>query len=283
MNIDCDRPTVKRMAIYVREPSRPPRGTLNLSSHAARINADSWSILPSGVIPGAEVNWYRLSPIVTAYYMIWLRDCLSNHDACNAIGHAGFPARVLDLGDHRTALIGIRLVANNTPEKQYVALSYCWGATKPLCTTKLNHGQHNSSIDVNKLPTRHREALSTTRALVFRYLWFDALCIVQDDPEDCEDKIAKMGEIFQNATLVLVNADATDVPQSFLENPSVHDWNTVAHTNEGKLDVRVRCRPYLSHSEHGPCQGCFIDLRGWTFQERLVARRCLIFRRGEVI
>lgn len=45
------------------------------------------------------------------------------------------------------------------------------------------------------LPVVFQEAVTVTIKLGLRYLWIDALCIIQDDPSDWERESACMAEI----------------------------------------------------------------------------------------
>ena len=53
------------------------------------------------------------------------------------------------------------------------------------------------------LPQTVKDAVETTRNLGIRYLWVDALCIIQDSPEDKLKEIAGMGAIYKNATVTI--------------------------------------------------------------------------------
>jgi hypothetical protein len=50
-----------------------------------------------------------------------------------------------------------------------------------------------SAIGSNVLPAKFLHAITLTAHLGFRYLWIDALCIVQDDRDDWKQKRWKWG------------------------------------------------------------------------------------------
>ena len=54
-----------------------------------------------------------------------------------------------------------------------------------------------------------KEALLVTRALGFQYLWIDALCLVQDDPDDWSREAASMQQVYSNATLTIAPLTGT--------------------------------------------------------------------------
>ena len=57
------------------------------------------------------------------------------------------------------------------------------------------------------------------RELGVGYLWVDALCILQDNVEDKDGEIARMGQIYSGAYFTLSAAGAEHCNQGFLEKP----------------------------------------------------------------
>ncbi|RYC55748.1 hypothetical protein CHU98_g10462 [Xylaria longipes] len=142
------------------------------------------------------------------------------------------------------------------------------------------------SPDSSYLTLSHREAavfrhaIHVTRGLGFRYIWIDALCIMQDDDAEKEAEIMRMDEIYSNSTL---NISATE--------GSIHEGlifnRTAFHINPCKTTVRISesrdiCLQvfpdiwYLKQLE-GP-----LNQRGWVFQERTLAPRVCHFTKNQV-
>jgi hypothetical protein len=94
---------------------------------------------------------------------------------------------------------------------RYAALSHCWGSGSLLCkTTKLNSAAHRKGIQTKSLPRTFQDAIRVTITLGIRYLWFDALCIIQDDADDWSIEAAKMAQVYQGSYVTLAATSVQD-------------------------------------------------------------------------
>jgi hypothetical protein len=59
-------------------------------------------------------------------------------------------------------------------------LSHYWGSQVPFSITLSTLPDRIKTIPLDELPLTFRDAVLITRKLCFRYLWVDALCIIQD-------------------------------------------------------------------------------------------------------
>jgi hypothetical protein len=138
----------------------------------------------------------------------WANLC-HEHPVCNrnsVLATSEVPSRLLDVRAGDTGQ-GIRLSLSPTEREPlpYVTLSYTWGPdpcldTLPLLRKK-NLQAFSREVTFSSLPRLFRDVVETTRRLKYRYLWIDALCIVQDDGLDWQREAAVMGQIYQNAHL----------------------------------------------------------------------------------
>jgi hypothetical protein len=69
-----------------------------------------------------------------------------------------------------------------------------------LTVARLTEYQHG--IDISTLPALWGEAMAAVRKIGYRYLWIDALCVVQDDEEEKFREVLAMGSYVANADLV---------------------------------------------------------------------------------
>ena len=94
----------------------------------------------------------------------------------------------------------------------------------------------------------------------FKYLWVDALCIVQGPRGDWTTESAKMADVYGGAFLTISAAISLDVQHGFQESLTEHFQSL----KKRKL-----------HPTFNPLYG-----RGWALQERILSPRVLIFGKG---
>ncbi|KAH6696567.1 heterokaryon incompatibility protein-domain-containing protein [Leptodontidium sp. MPI-SDFR-AT-0119] len=118
------------------------------------------------------------------------------------------PARLIDLEAFPKDFEEAKLIRVEKLNLLYATLSYCWGDMMPegSTTTMSNIHRREERMESTGLPQTLRDAFTVTRALGIRYLWVDALCIIQDSREDWELESSKMASIYSNS-LVSVAAE----------------------------------------------------------------------------
>ncbi|KFA68152.1 hypothetical protein S40285_08836 [Stachybotrys chlorohalonatus IBT 40285] len=212
----------------------------------------------------------------------WLTKCSGNHIACQRPG-SELPKRILDLLD-LTASGMVRLYESQGETEPYVALSYCWGAAGALTTLRSNIQQHQRGITLDTFPRTLREAILFTAGLGIRYLWIDALCIIQDDVDDWAIQAAKMTEIYGFSTITLSATSSFDCDHGLFVKMT-EDGIPVGryhHPEPGGGQGTIFLAP------HGPegyinLDAEFLSTRGWTYQERAVPPRTLHFTDAGVL
>lgn len=225
----------------------------------------------------------------------WLRACHTEHQQCQIVGDEVLPLRVIDLGegDH----IKPRLVTSSEQTKSYAALSYVWGDTPhQLLTTADNVAEHYRSIDLQPLPKAFVDFMTVARELEIKYVWIDALCILQDvshgSRTEWAGEAAKMAFIYQNAFLTVFADCASDAKQGLF---SAQEF--AGQTRDVEFEGRSVCvRRSLREDHHtvgllskgtdldqGSLDRSPLDRRGWCLQEYLLAPRQLHFTGKELV
>jgi hypothetical protein len=165
-------------------------------------------------------------------------------------------------------------------DDSYVALSYVWGKRACFVTTRANLEdlQFPGSLSLDRAPTISktvRDAIGLTRVLMQRYLWVDALCIVQDDESVKHADLMNMGAIYANAVVTIVAAQGDDADAGLrgiegVSSPRDLGQRICRLANGFIMSARFDYKHGTWHS------------RGWTYQEELFSRRRIIFE-GERI
>ena len=174
----------------------------------------------------------------------------------------------------------------NTSDRQlrYAALSYVWGS-KPqrLRLTQANQDALHleGGIETTQLSRTISDAVSVVRMLGERYIWVDSLCIIQDNEDDLGFQIPLVGYIFAKAlvTIVAASGDHNDVGL-----PGINGWqrltlpgrmNQLSTSNSDEIQTKQPRPVQFGVLPH--LQNTVWETRGWTYQEKLLSRRCLVF------
>jgi hypothetical protein len=218
-----------------------------------------------------------------------LKNCHQTHDQCRSPLETRLPKRLLDCGEARTCShVRLREIENGE-SGQYTALSYAWGNNENLLTTRDNLLAHTNGIDFCALPNTVKDAVQVTCALDLRYLWVDALCIIQDSAKDMIKELERMSEYYRNAYCVIAASASHGADEGFLK-----PWyRSRRFPMFGKLADVIRSElnvPFLGpDGERGTIALNItspdvylanknpLSQRAWALQERLLCSRYLHF------
>lgn len=208
-----------------------------------------------------------------------LQDCELQHSRCQPSGSRPLPTRLLRLAKNgQSVQLHLSLPGQGG---RYAALSYCWGG--PQANRLLRSNLQSlcvNPIDCIRLPNTLQDAIAVCRSLHLKYLWVDALCIIQDDEADKAREISRMCSIYENSYVTVVAATAPSVNDGFLKPavrtnktyPSCPIHLTLHHGGKG-MEYALTFTPKHTHRT-----GDFaINKRGWTYQESFIPPRLLVF------
>lgn len=213
----------------------------------------------------------------------WIRDCITGngHNGCVYDGKPRLPTRVLDVESLPEHMIRLHPTGPDEIE-DYAALSYCWGGPQPLTASDSNLEELIHGIEVSALPLTLQDAVLVTRRLGFRYLWIDALCIIQDNYRDKLNEIGKMGKIYRNATITIVASYSGAASRGFL-TPSLDLNNTKSCTLPFHVPGSEQNGTVTICTEANgkrPIQP--LSTRGWAYQEAVLSPRLVTFSESEI-
>jgi hypothetical protein len=211
----------------------------------------------------------------------WIAECDSDHPECtktHALRGNSLPVDtwLIDTLDNCLVL--------KTTETRYLVLSYVRGNSVMFQATRSNHEQLQKPGALQRMQNLLNpivgDAIKLTSLLGVRYLWIDALCILQDDMEEKARLIMQMDAIYAHAFLTIVALSAENAESRL---PGV-EMDTL-RINAASVDVQTVFADDELPNQYcavGPSlidllRTCAYNSRGWTFQESMLSKRCLIF------
>ncbi|KAH8901357.1 HET-domain-containing protein [Thozetella sp. PMI_491] len=229
------------------------------------------SVLPLDSFPGTcgqNDGYYKPAAIARAC----LESCVQNHGCRSGLEDGPLPTRVIDVGKAGQGDPRLYTPSDESAREKYVALSYCWGLANKFVLTSANLQQFQQGFSVDYLPRTLRDAVELTRDLGLRYLWIDALCILQGtDDKACKDWVVefpRMGEYYGNAYFTIAAAGAQDADGGLFA-PQIENGRILPSAGGGHFALTpYEPRPSLADQP--------INSRGWTLQERLLSPRILV-------
>ena len=206
----------------------------------------------------------------------WYERCKKDHLSCNFAQEEAsiLPYRILEIYRAEDGQLGVTLV--NPPSgsrESYVALSYCWGGSPIITLTEaLIKDFASSNIPRGELPPTFRDAIALTHSVGIRYLWIDALCIVQDSQKDWEEQSSAMFDVFSRAFLVIGAASGQDCQYGLFNTWTRSAMNEVELKSILPDGSSTKCftRPSLEVKQP-------LHTRSWAFQESCLAKRYISF------
>ena len=232
---------------------------------------------------GTEYQWCATTNCDEGYAMMdsWLRECIDCHEDCRLTFGRTRPSRLLDLNalnDQDIALV----LTEEVGDQSYATLSYRWGTGACTKLTTLNLQQFKTHIILEALPKTIRDAIYVCRRLCMRYLWVDALCIIQEDGEDFALAISQMGSIYANCIFNIAASDSRDSESGCFRNRSPLQRNNCIVNTQGGV-VMFFPRPYNYFQAKEEVEGSPLSYRGWVYQEQMLSPRTIHFLKDEVI
>lgn len=278
--------------LWVRSSPRPDARTRHVCVSFTKAPQDCILVPPAslGLSTGSE------STLETIHR--WLESCSASHDACNRRRSAdGWrPTRLMDLGEpgaetwrlcteqEHDIKAGVGAGPGPGASSRYMTLSYRWARDPSLTLTRKDLATFRTGQPIIDLPLLFRQFIAVVRHLGFRYLWIDALCIVQDWTEDWEREAAMMHKVYSNSACNIA-ASAAEGPHQSLFRDRDHSQIAAGFVdaslfsgNSSSQRYVISERDYYQLQLRGP-----LNDRGWVMQERFLAPRVLYFGTHQVL
>jgi hypothetical protein len=168
----------------------------------------------------------------------------------------------------------------------YCTLTYRWGKGPPDCMLRAEFiGERVSFFE--SLPRTFKDAIIIARALKIRFIWIDALCIIQPsahgDFTDWNAEGPRMWRVYQNAICNIAATCSSDPNDGFLSRvgtDNIAPCSIPQETEDGEI------QPMFLKSNKDAFEVSVVisslNRRGWVAQERLLSRRILHFTEEKV-
>lgn len=176
-----------------------------------------------------------------------------------------------------------KLPVSDAGPEPYVALSYRWGSNSH--ETRLSNSvrrKQDGGLNMDDMPRTIQDAIQLVRELALkrgghdvRFIWIDSLCIEQDNSMSWRCNAESMHLVFGNAHFTICAADGDS-------GTGLRAINPQSRSPSKEREIKEDLRLLVSSSPESIIQTSDWGKRGWTFQERILSRRCLIFAGGRI-
>ncbi|KAL4724391.1 hypothetical protein ACLX1H_009005 [Fusarium chlamydosporum] len=229
----------------------------------------------------------------------WIQDCRNTHSQCGSQSGTGcLPTRLIDVGtedDTKPPRLFVPEQDQKSKTLEYAALSYAWGTDGGhlVRTTASNLQAMMGCLPFTQLPQTIQDAVAFTRKLGFRYLWVDAICILQSEgPDDIHHKVdwsyeaTRFGHYYQNAIITISATGASSshhglfLPRPALEfEPEPVILQRQRPSGESReISILPIAPSWVSEIKRSPLYD-----RGWAIQERILSTRIVHFAANMVL
>jgi hypothetical protein len=227
----------------------------------------------------------------------WLQTCTLQHTMCQqTTSHnqtSYMPTRLISVHD-KPHLVSTASETFRSRHVHYATLSHRWTKATTAKLLRSNSSEFLQKIHTTYLTPVFRDAINATRRLGLQYIWIDALCIVQDDPEDWTKEASAMNLVYKHAYCNLGASAAVNKEVDATRTVALNAQGDTEDTLGGLFTSRSASKHDMVHlsvtrREHSRAYyGFHEDLRptlahdrlmsrGWIFQERLLSPRSVYF------
>ncbi|KAF1844442.1 HET-domain-containing protein [Cucurbitaria berberidis CBS 394.84] len=201
----------------------------------------------------------------------WLDHCESSHGSRCMPKAKQVPHRLIEVGGDGSTPKLVLSEQISAQDQRYTTLSHCWGTSLPIRTLLSNIQSYSHRIPPQIIPRTFDDAIHITLELGIRFIWIDALCIVQDSAKEWEQEAAKMKDIYSGSVLNIAASDSSGSEGGcFPIKDSVVQTFHLAQVEGPELVVKLQ----PGDTRHLTKQ-TILSSRGWVLQEQLLSHRMI--------
>ena len=227
----------------------------------------------------------------------WIVNCVDDHLECNREKPKGtlYPTRLIDVGQIEdfsdVKLCKTSGIGELAP---YVTLSHCWGPEGlSFKLLEANLAAFEVQIPWDGMPKTFQDAIIFTRRLrehfEVKYIWIDALCIVQNSKKDWQRESSIMGDIYAQSFCNLAACIGSDSEGGLFSQRdpfASHACEVIAgpgsilgkYASSGMAHFAVEDR----EGYESEVASSTLLSRGWVLQELRLSPRIIYFTRQQL-
>ncbi|KAI8712842.1 HET domain-containing protein [Fusarium sp. LHS14.1] len=236
-------------------------------------------------MPGPENN--DLKELIQTEILPWIQECQSQHSNCATSEAIIVPTRLIDVGADGDKMVKLVKTDQKDLSIEFLTLSYCWGKGTGNGKARTTWGNLQSRLNgmlIKDLPATIQDAITITRLMGIKYLWVDAMCIVQpngpNDQGDWATEAGRMGDYYAGSLCCIAASCANASTEGFLRPRAFgrYELQTALFpfTEENKQGcLWTEFRPTLENGPFSERKKHPLMVRGWCLQERVLSRRVL--------
>lgn len=268
--------------VTTEDPNRP------YLDHAAVINIAT----SSAETTGASIQFCgRITSRVRANMNLvknWLEECINMHGALCEKPGLSYDYETITPQDLRVIDVQYMCLVILPPASKYLALSYCWGSSNrhfTLSKSNLTELEERNSLQnvFSSLSGTIQDSIHCVRELGERFLWIDALCIIQDDDWDKEKHISQMDRVYECSIATIVSASPhPELSPEYDCHPGYRSGTRLFTQQSARLRGLELCTSFASVEKITDPRNTVWSTRAWTFQEEVLSRRRLYFTAAQI-
>ncbi|KAL8848569.1 MAG: hypothetical protein Q9221_006402 [Calogaya cf. arnoldii] len=250
-----------------------------------------------GSIVTKPIACYANHPSTVALLRQWMADCETDHSHCQQAKSTGgvSPSRLIDVGSPDGSQSPCLRVYENQEDMPYTILSHSWedcDASTILILSASNLDSMQPSINIEDLAQSFQDAITITRILGFQYLWIDALCIIQDPPNDLAAEDAKRLQYFSHSKLSIAATASANPHEGILQPRAITSASTKLADEASDLGIRpladdifylIQVGRYLPFPKRSPLSDQPLISKAHAFLERITATRTVHFTEQQMV
>ncbi|KAK2763629.1 hypothetical protein CKAH01_15909 [Colletotrichum kahawae] len=209
----------------------------------------------------------------------WISACETSHASTCGQDTRSFLEAYPGLDVLRLIDVDDRCLVEVNDFRPYIALSYVWGGISTVRMTRANLPRflkQNALEPLLRIPKTIRDTIQLARRLNIRYVWVDAFCLIQDDPEDLLQGIGVMDNILERSWLTAVAASGHNA------NSGLPGFSGGSRLPREATVIQPDISTTVFMDLDGMLESTVYQTRGWTFQECSLSHRALYFFENEV-